>query len=258
MNTFASEVKFQGRTYEAGAPFVAVTDGFGLRRGNPELRRMLGLAQVALEGADPANTAPYMHGDRTLTYATGETVSTRAFYINTMGDSECRPSAGVMMGRAAGLDRLQERRRSLREVGRPAADRHRGRSRARSRRGAGSTRRAGPVLMDVDDLARVVRSRRWLRRPSSQPAAANSASQHRSSRRRHQRAALPDDGTAGSARLPSAQARAPLRSRLAADQPDDSLHRDQRRAARLRPVPARLVVQLAAPAALRRSGWSMQ
>ncbi|HEY0881777.1 MAG TPA: hypothetical protein VGD87_09610, partial [Archangium sp.] len=103
LNTFAKAVKFQGTTYEAGSELVAVTDGFGLRRGNPELRRMMGLAQVALEGADPANTAPFMHGERTLTYGTGETVSTRAFYINTLGDSGVPTASGVTLARAAGL-----------------------------------------------------------------------------------------------------------------------------------------------------------
>lgn len=64
---------------------------------------MLGLAQVALEGADPANTAPFLHGDRTLTYGTGETVQTRVFYINTMGDPGVPTASGVAMARAAGL-----------------------------------------------------------------------------------------------------------------------------------------------------------
>ncbi len=103
VTSFAEDVKFQGVTYAAGSDFRAVSDGFGLRRGNPELRRMLGLAQVALEGADPANSAPFMHGERTLTYGTGETVSTRAFYINTLGDPGVPTATGVAMARAAGL-----------------------------------------------------------------------------------------------------------------------------------------------------------
>ncbi|MBL8940121.1 MAG: hypothetical protein JNM69_36565, partial [Archangium sp.] len=103
ITTFAEGFKFQNVSFAAGSPFVALGDGFGLRRGNPELRRMVGLAQVALEGADPANTAPFMHGERTLVYGTGEKVSTRAFYINTMGDSGVPTATGVAMGRAAGL-----------------------------------------------------------------------------------------------------------------------------------------------------------
>lgn len=100
---FESDVAWQAKTFAAGSDFVALGDGFGLRRGNPELRRMLGLAQVALESADPANTAPFMHQERTLTYGTGETVSTRAFYINTLGDPGVPTATGIALTRAAGL-----------------------------------------------------------------------------------------------------------------------------------------------------------
>ncbi len=102
-DTLSAEVTFAASTYAAGSPLVAFGDGFGLRRANPELRRMLALAQVALEGADPANTAPFMHQERVLTFGTGETVSTRAFYINTLGDSGVPTSSGVTLARAAGL-----------------------------------------------------------------------------------------------------------------------------------------------------------
>lgn len=152
VSSFAQEVKFQGTTYAAGSEFIAVTDGFGLRRGNPELRRMLGLAQVALEGADPANTAPFMHGDRTLTYATGETVSTRAFYINTMGDPGVPTASGVTMARAAGLiDFRNVDARYGKSIDQLLID-------TGTVEGTESSRRwldtmGNPVLMDIDDLA---------------------------------------------------------------------------------------------------------
>ncbi len=103
IDKFTDTVKYAGHEYKAGSPLLAVTDGFGLRRGNPELRRMLGIAQVALDGADPANSAPFIHQDRTLTYGTGETVSTRIFYINTLGDPGVPTASGVALARAAGL-----------------------------------------------------------------------------------------------------------------------------------------------------------
>jgi hypothetical protein len=92
-----------GETYKAGTPLLALGDGFGLRRGNPELRRMLGIAQVALDGADPANAAPFIHRDRVLTYGTGETVGSRILYLNTVGDSGVPTATGVALARAAGL-----------------------------------------------------------------------------------------------------------------------------------------------------------
>jgi hypothetical protein len=99
----AEEVQYGGDTFIAGSPLVAFTDGYGLRRGNPELRRMLGLAQIALDGADPENSAPFIHQDRVLTYGTGETVGSRILYLNTLGDPGVPTATGVALGRAAGL-----------------------------------------------------------------------------------------------------------------------------------------------------------
>ena len=152
LGTFAQDVKFQGTTYAAGSDFIAVTDGFGLRRGNPELRRMLGLAQVALEGADPANTAPFMHGERTLTYGTGDTVSTRAFYINTNGDPGVPTAAGVMMARAAGLVNWKDvDARYGKSVDQLLLDTGTVEGTESSMRWLNSM--GQPVLMDIDDLA---------------------------------------------------------------------------------------------------------
>ncbi len=154
VTTFETDVKFQGTTYAAGTDFVAVNDGFGLRRGNPELRRMLGLAQVALEGADPANTAPFMHGDRTLTFGTGETVSTRAFYINTMGDPGVPTASGVTMARAAGLvDFKNVDPRYGKTVQQVLLDT--GTVEGVEASGRYQNAMGGNVLMDIDDLANV-------------------------------------------------------------------------------------------------------
>ncbi len=103
IDTFAEAFSYNGIDHKAGAPLVALADGFGLRRGNPELRRMLGIAQVALDGADPANSAPFIHQDRVLTYGTGESVGTRILYINTLGDPGVPTASGVALARAAGL-----------------------------------------------------------------------------------------------------------------------------------------------------------
>ena len=103
LDTFAADVAYDGITYKAGSPLLAMNDGFGLRRANPELRRMLGIAQIALDGADPANAAPFIHADRTLTYGTGESVGTRILFMNTLGDPGVPTATGVALARAAGL-----------------------------------------------------------------------------------------------------------------------------------------------------------
>ena len=103
IDRFAQDVTYAKETYAAGSPLRALNDGFGLRRANPELRRMLGISQIALDGADPANAAPFIHRDRTLTYGNGETVGTRILYLNTLGDPGVPTATGVALTRAAGL-----------------------------------------------------------------------------------------------------------------------------------------------------------
>jgi hypothetical protein len=53
-DSFGADLAFQGTTYPAGAPLVALQEGLGYRRNTPELRRFLGIAQHALDAADPA------------------------------------------------------------------------------------------------------------------------------------------------------------------------------------------------------------
>ncbi len=103
IDKFAEDFTYNAIEHKVGSPLVALADGFGLRRGTPELRRMLGIAQIALDGADPANSAPFIHQDRTLTYGTGETVGTRILYMNTLGDPGVPTATGVALTRAAGL-----------------------------------------------------------------------------------------------------------------------------------------------------------
>jgi hypothetical protein len=100
---FEAEFTFQSVKFPAGAPLIALGDGFGLKRGSPELRRFLNLAQVGLESADPANFAPYYEKTRTLSYADGSTVATRALMVPMTGDPGVPIAAGVALLRAAGL-----------------------------------------------------------------------------------------------------------------------------------------------------------
>ncbi len=103
IDTFQKTFAFQGRTVEAGAPLAALGDGFGLRRGSPEFRRLLTLAQVALEPADPANFAPYWERTREFTYGDGKTVETRALLLPMTGDPGVPVATAAALMRAAGL-----------------------------------------------------------------------------------------------------------------------------------------------------------
>ncbi len=103
MDTFGVDAKFQGLEHKAGDPLIALGDGFGLRRQSPEIRRFLGLAQLAIERGDPVNFLPNAERHRILRYGTGEEVSTRMVVVNTIGDMNVPVATGVSIARAAGL-----------------------------------------------------------------------------------------------------------------------------------------------------------
>ncbi len=103
IENFKKDFEFQGKSYTAGMPLSALADGFGLRRGTPELRRLFSLAQIALEPADPANFAPYWEGKRTFTYGDGKTVATRALLLPMTGDPGVPVATATALMRAAGF-----------------------------------------------------------------------------------------------------------------------------------------------------------
>lgn len=92
----------EGRSYGAGSPLVAMAEGLGLRRTHPELRRFMGLGQMVLDPADPAVFARHFRKDPLTFESTGETVSTNAMIITTVGDMAVPASSGLTVGRAAG------------------------------------------------------------------------------------------------------------------------------------------------------------
>ncbi|MBL8950375.1 MAG: hypothetical protein JNK82_06340 [Myxococcaceae bacterium] len=103
VSTFEYEVKYEGKTYAKDSTFVAPTDGFGMRRASPDLRRLLSLAQIGLEAADPANVAPHYAGTRKLVAADGQEVATHALMIPMTGDSGVSIASAMALLRAAGL-----------------------------------------------------------------------------------------------------------------------------------------------------------
>ncbi|MFZ5439250.1 MAG: hypothetical protein ACOZQL_04535 [Myxococcota bacterium] len=108
MDTFGVDAKFQGLEHKAGDALIALGDGFGLRRQSPEIRRFLGLAQLAIERGDPVNFLPNAEQHRILRYGTGEEVATRMVVVNTIGDMNVPVATGVSIARAAGLVPLFE------------------------------------------------------------------------------------------------------------------------------------------------------
>ncbi len=155
ISTFGYDVSVGGLGFSAGAPLAAPTDGFGLRRATPDLRRFLGLGQVALDAADPMNWAPAWDGTRPMTYGTGETSRTNVVVMPSVGDPGVLIANGVALGRAAGFieyDRDDPR------YGKPQnqvmIDTHT--IEGTVRLGHYVDSKGTPVLMDVDHLAQVV------------------------------------------------------------------------------------------------------
>jgi len=102
LDAFESEARFLGHTHRAGAPLVALAEGFGERRASPGMRRFLGIGQVVLDGGDPASYARHAQLEP-LTYGTGERTGAHMLVVTTMGDMNVPANSGLTLGRAMGL-----------------------------------------------------------------------------------------------------------------------------------------------------------
>jgi hypothetical protein len=94
------------KKHVVGEQLSAMATGFGLRRNSPEIRRFMGLAQMAVDKGDPVNYAPNFER-RLLKYGTGEEVHTRALVFNTIGDMNVPVATGAAISRAAGFIELR-------------------------------------------------------------------------------------------------------------------------------------------------------
>jgi hypothetical protein len=103
VDAFGQEVIFQGETIKGGTPLVSLAAGFGLRRANPELRRMMVLGQVVLDAADPAVYARHMLQEPLVYPGTGQQTGTHAMITTTNGDMSVPASTGLTLARSAGL-----------------------------------------------------------------------------------------------------------------------------------------------------------
>lgn len=151
VNTLGYDVEFRGQKFPAGGPAIAFSEGFGLRRNHPEVRRFIGLSQLILDPADPINFAPNFE-NRTLTYGNGETVRTRALVVNTIGDMNVPMATGASIARAAGfIDLYKKDPRYGKTPNRVLIDT--GALEAVERTGRYKDSQGRDVLMDVEDVA---------------------------------------------------------------------------------------------------------
>ena len=93
---------YLGQVYEQDSPLVAPAEGLGLRRQSPELRRLAGIGQIALEPADPINYARHVFLQPAR--AADVTPRTRSIMVMSVaGDETVPPSTGNAFARAAGI-----------------------------------------------------------------------------------------------------------------------------------------------------------
>lgn len=105
VDAFQAAVSFQGTTYPAGAPLVAVQEGLGLERNTPSFRRFMGLAQHAIGPADPAVwAARYRLEPPDVSYEPGlGRPRTHVLVMPTAGDMQVPVNTGIANARAAGF-----------------------------------------------------------------------------------------------------------------------------------------------------------
>jgi hypothetical protein len=95
-------VRFQDQSFGVGDRLTAPAEGYGYIRQTPELRRFIGLAQAAVDPADPITFAPY-HALRGAPDPWGGVApATGALVLHTAGDMHVPISTGIAYGRAAG------------------------------------------------------------------------------------------------------------------------------------------------------------
>lgn len=108
IDQFQVEAQYRQQIYPANSPLIAASFGLGLKRANPLLRRLVSLAGVVVEPADPVNFAPYYSKyNEMLTFAEGDQVFEKPdqnvmVYV-TAGDPAVPASVGVNIARAAGF-----------------------------------------------------------------------------------------------------------------------------------------------------------
>lgn len=88
---------FEWDDWTTGDELVTPAEGLGLRRGTPEMRRFMGLAQLVLDPGDPAVYAPHYRNSMTIV---------------TVGDMNVPTNTGISIARCAGALRWDAASRS--------------------------------------------------------------------------------------------------------------------------------------------------
>lgn len=148
IDTWESDVVFEGVTMRAGSPLVAAADGNGKIRGSEQARRVATVMAMVLEPGDPIAYAPHYHHEP-LAALGGQPAN--VLIMPNPGDPIVPTSTGIAMARAARIVSTTEvdPRYGM------TTDRlliERGVVRGIEERGPYTDGNGVPLLFDVDDL----------------------------------------------------------------------------------------------------------
>ncbi|RME20400.1 MAG: hypothetical protein D6798_20555 [Deltaproteobacteria bacterium] len=105
IDSFESDVVFQGVTYPAGAPIVAGAEGLGHVRGSPEMRRIGFVFSAILEPGDPIAYGPHLI-EEPFEALSGE--PRNVLFMPSPGDTIVSVNTEIALPRAAGLLEMEE------------------------------------------------------------------------------------------------------------------------------------------------------
>ncbi|MBI2061234.1 MAG: hypothetical protein HYT87_15960 [Nitrospirae bacterium] len=100
-NTFL----FQGARYMARSRIAAITEGLGMKRNSPRIRRFSAISQVILDSGDPGGSAPHYFKDP-LDFSYDREVTDpiqRILVVATDGDTAVPVNTGIHIARSAGI-----------------------------------------------------------------------------------------------------------------------------------------------------------
>jgi hypothetical protein len=151
---FEFPVQYREGVYGEGADLIALESGFGFQRATPLVRKFLGIAQMGIEGADPAVYAPHYSRDPLVFREDGVSFRkrpTNVLNVTTIGDANVPVNTGVAIAKVAGFVELSlPRSPELQTANRILIDEgvQQGIPWLRTR-----GPEWGPVLVDVDNLS---------------------------------------------------------------------------------------------------------
>jgi hypothetical protein len=103
VDTFEEQVLFHQQVREAGDPLEAMAEGLGHSRATPDFRRFVGLGQLVMSRADPANYARHMMAEPFTYPGTGQTTGAHILMTTAIGDLNVPVDAGMLFARAVGV-----------------------------------------------------------------------------------------------------------------------------------------------------------